>query len=217
MTVPQRQACRTIVPRTRLLDGNRAGHCDAGLRYVLGVSGVRDLVARLEMPPRPPPVTVVTRLQSLPFADLRWDDFERLCLRLARSDHEDQDGISLLGRRVGTGGYTVYQCKKVERFGPADIGAAVDKFLEGPWVAQADRFVLCTSHSLAPIQLAGRLNTESERLAERGVALTRWDADELDILMKDHPELVDDFFGRPIVTAFCGPDAAAGLGQRLDG
>jgi hypothetical protein len=183
----------------------------------------------MEMPPGPPPITVVTQLQSLPFGNLRWDDFEKLCLRLARSDHEvedarrygipgqDQYGIDLFARRAGTGGYTVYQCKKVERFGPADIGAAVDKFLEGPWVAQADRFVLCTSHSLAPIQLADRLKTEKERMAGHGVALTTWDADELDILMKDHPELVDDFFGRPVVTAFCGPEAAAGLRQRLDG
>ena len=109
------------------------------------------------MPPGPPPITVVTQLQSLPFGDLRWDDFEKLCLRLARSDHEVQDarrygipgqdqyGIDLFARRAGTGGYTVYQCKKVERFGPSDIGAAVDDFLEGPWATQADRFVLCTS------------------------------------------------------------------------
>jgi hypothetical protein len=190
---------------------------------------VRDLIARLEVPPGPPPVTAVTQLQSLPFGNLRWDDFERLCLRLARSDHEvedarrygipgqDQYGIDLFARRVGIGGYTVYQCKKVERFGAADIGAAVDKFLEGPWAAQADRFVLCTNHSLAPTQLADRLKTEKERLAGHGVALRPWDADELDILMKDHPELVDDFFGRPVVTAFCGPEAAAGLGRRLDG
>lgn len=107
--------------------------------------------------------------------------------------------------------------KKVEQFGPSDIGVAVDKFLEGPWAAQADRFVLCTSHSLAPNQLADRLKTEHERMAGRGVEFTAWDAEELDILMKDHPALVDDFFGRPVVTAFCGPEAAAGLGQRLDG
>jgi hypothetical protein len=168
-------------------------------------------------------------LQSLPFGDLRWDDFERLCLRLARSDHEvedarrygtpgqDQYGIDLFARRAGTSGYTVYQCKKVERFGPADIGAAVDKFLEGPWAARADRFVLCTSQSLASTQLADRLNTERKRLADHDVAFTPWDADALDILMKDHPELVDDFFGRPVVTAFCGPEVAAGLRRRLDG
>ncbi len=54
-------------------------------------------------------------------------------------------------------------------------------------------------------------------MAMRGVALATWDADELDIVMKDHPALVDDFFGRPVVTAFCGPEAAAALGQRLDG
>ena len=64
--------------------------------------------------------------------------------------------------------------KKVEQFGPSDIGVAVDKFLEGPWAAQADRFVLCTSHSLAPNQLADRLKTEHERMAGRGVEFTAW-------------------------------------------
>lgn len=201
----------------------------AALGYVLCVSRVGDLVARLEVPPGPPPITVVTQLQSLPFGDLRWDDFERLCLRLARSDHEvedarrygipgqDQYGIDLFARRVGTGGYTVYQCKKVERFGPSDIGAAIDDFLEGRWANQADRFVLCTSVSLAPTRLADRLEMEKERMAGRGIVLKTWDADELDILMKDHPALVDDFFGRAAVTAFCGPGTAADLGQRLDG
>jgi hypothetical protein len=203
--------------------------CRGRLRYILRVSGLRDLVARLEVPPGSPPDTVVTHLQSLPFGSLRWDDFERLCLRLARFDHEvedarrygisgqDQYGIDLLARRAGTGGYTVYQCKKVERFGRADIGAAVDTFLEGPWAAQADRFVLCTSQSLASAQLVDRLNTEKERMAGHGVVLTTWDADELDVQMKDHPDLVDDFFGRLVVTAFCGVEAAAGLGRRLDG
>jgi len=185
------------------------------------VSGVGDLIARLELPPGAPPVTLVTRLQTLPFWDLRWDDFEKLCLRLARSDHEvedarrygvpgqDQYGIDLFARRAGTGGYTVYQCKKVERFGPSDITAAVDDFLDGPWADQADCFVLCTSISMAATQLADRLEKERERLAGRGISLKPWDADELATLLKGYPALVDDFFGRQAVTAFCGSEVAA--------
>ena len=188
------------------------------------MSGVGDLIARLELPPGAPPVTVVTRLQTLPFWDLRWDDFEKLCLRLARSDHEvedarrygvpgqDQYGIDLFARRAGTGVYTVYQCKKVERFGPSDITAAVDDFLDGPWADQADCFVLCTSISMAATQLADRLEKERERLAGRGILLKPWDADELATLLKGYPALVDDFFGRQAVTAFCGSEVAARQG-----
>ena len=103
---------------------------------------------------------MVTQLQSLPFGDLRWDDFEKLCLRLARADHEvedarrygipgqDQYGIDLFARSAGTGGYTVYQCKRVERFSPSDISAAVDDFLTGPWATRADRYVFCKRASL---------------------------------------------------------------------
>jgi hypothetical protein len=150
-------------------------------------------------------------------------------LRLARSDHEvedarrygvpgqDQYGIDLFARRAGTGGYTVYQCKKVERFGPSDITAAVDDFLDGPWADQADCFVLCTSISMAATQLADRLEKERERLAGRGISLKPWDADELVTLLKGYPALVDDFFGRQAVTDFCGSEVAARLGRRLDG
>ncbi len=193
------------------------------------MSAVPGLPAWLDLPPGPPPVTVVTQLQSLPFGALRWDDFERLCLRLVRLDHEVEDarrygvpgqgqsGIDLYARCTGTGGYTVYQCKKVEHFGPADIGAAVDKFLAGPWAERAARLVLCATVSFAPTRLAERLEAERDRLAERGVAFEVLDADELDIRLKDLPRLVDDFFGRPAVTAYCGPEVAGRLGQRLDG
>jgi hypothetical protein len=37
-------------------------------------------------------------------------------------------------------------------------------------------------------------------MARRGVALATWDADERDIVMKDHPALVDDFFGPPVAS-----------------
>jgi hypothetical protein len=193
------------------------------------VSNLRELLAPLEVPPGPPPVTSVARLQTLPFQALRWDDFERLCLRLARLDHDVEDarrygvagqsqyGIDLYARHSGADDYTVYQCKKVDSFGPADITSAVAKFLAGPWAQRATRFVLCTTASFAPIQLADRLEEERNHLAERGVSLEALDADKLDLRLKDLSELVDDFFGRQVVIAFCGQDAADGLARRLDG
>ena len=43
-----------------------------------------------------------------------------------------------------------------------------------------------------------------------------WDQEELSEKLKGRPELVDDFFGRPWVKAFCGEGAATELGNRLD-
>jgi hypothetical protein len=86
---------------------------------------------------------VLTRPQVLPFDELSWDDFERLCLRLAQSEAtiehcqlyglvgQDQAGIDLYARRMAQATYVVYQCKRQRRFGPAKIKHAVDRFLEG--------------------------------------------------------------------------------------
>src|SRR4051812_49420796 len=86
---------------------------------------------------------VATRPQELPFGSLSWEDFERLCLRLAsregRVDHcqlygvrgQEQGGIDLYARPRLAAKYRVYQCKREKTFGPAKINAAVEKFLGG--------------------------------------------------------------------------------------
>jgi len=43
-----------------------------------------------------------------------------------------------------------------------------------------------------------------------------WDSTQLSIKLKEHPELIDDFFGREWVRAFCGQEQANKLGIRLD-
>src|SRR6186997_122867 len=67
---------------------------------------------------------VETRKQELPFDQLAWEDFERLCLRLARKEAgvehcqlygtrgQDQGGIDLYARQISGRKYRVYQCKR---------------------------------------------------------------------------------------------------------
>ncbi|RYZ81996.1 MAG: NACHT domain-containing protein, partial [Proteobacteria bacterium] len=43
-----------------------------------------------------------------------------------------------------------------------------------------------------------------------------WDGERLSMLLKEHPEIVDDFFERNWVAAFCGNEVAQKLGQRLN-
>src|ERR1700741_2051090 len=71
--------------------------------------------------PKPP---VETRVQELPFGELQWKNFERLCLRLVRLESnvehcqlygkrgQQQHGIDLYARRRSPDGYSVYQCKR---------------------------------------------------------------------------------------------------------
>jgi hypothetical protein len=174
----------------------------------------------LSTPPRPavPPPTV-TRAQELPFGELAWEDFERLCLRLVRLEADvvhcqlygtagqDQEGIDLYAKPATQDKYRVYQCKRENDFGPTKIKRAVAKFLDGAWVEKTATLVLCTKESLVEKKRADELEAQRKVLAEKGIRLGVWDSGQLSSMLKGHPGLVDDFFGRAWVEAFCGADA----------
>lgn len=183
----------------------------------------------LETPPSveiTPPVE--TMLQELPFDELSWEDFEKLCLRLVKLDAaveyctlygrrgQKQYGIDIYARKSLGEKYRVYQCKRVDEFDEGDIQAAVTEFLNGKWADKSEIFVLCTSESLSDTKLQDTIEQQSRMLKERGVSFIPWDRSELNLKLKDHPKIVDDFFGREWVRAFCGEDEARGLGSRLD-
>lgn len=173
-------------------------------------------------------VPVSTRPQRLRLSSLAPRDFERLCHRLARVQGtvEDvrifgvpgqaQDGIDLYARRHD-GTYVAIQCKRSSgAFAAGEITDAVDTFLEGDWAGTAKEFVLAVSADLERTQTSDRIRTEQERLAKKGIRFKVWDEAELSALLKDHPKLVDDFFGRDSVRVFLGEEDALALGSRLD-
>ena len=183
-------------------------------------------------PPSPqitPPTQ--TRLQMLPFEQISWKDFERMCLRLARLEGDvehaqcygeqgdDQDGIDLFARTIASSKYRVYQCKNEAGFGPAKIAEAVDVFLAGEWAQRSEQFILCTREPLESRLRSEAVRVQSERLRDLQVELVIWDASALSEKLKDLPNVVDDFFGRAWVEIFCGNEAAQNLGirRRLDG
>lgn len=173
-----------------------------------------------------PPVN--SNLQELPFNELTWENFEKLCVRLARLEGnvehcqrygvqgDDQDGIDLYARQRTVSTYRVYQCKNEKHFGPKKIEAAVTKFLDGDWVTKADTLVLCTRESLAPVVRANELEKQAKKLRNRGITLLAWDSIELSLKLKALPHIVHDFFSRAWVEVFCGGAAAATLRNRLD-
>jgi hypothetical protein len=106
----------------------------------------------------PPPVE--THEQELPFGKNTWQNFERLCLRLAGTDGDveycrlygtegrEQGGIDIYVRRRSTIRYATWQSKRHKSFSPGQIEAAVTDFLDGDWAAKSDRFVLCVQATL---------------------------------------------------------------------
>jgi hypothetical protein len=187
--------------------------------------------AALESPPAgvPDPPSR-TRKQELPFSTLLWEDFEKLCLRLVRKQADvefcrrygvsgqGQAGIDLFSRNPPSTKYHVHQCKRVADLLPNDIERIVEKFLAGKWVAQAEAFTLCTTASLRRTELSDELERQRVALASGNIAFHVWDADELNIILKDEPELVDDFFGREWATTFCSEASLPSLdANRIDG
>ena len=179
--------------------------------------------------PSPP---IVTRAQSLPFNDLTWENFERLILRLVRREArvldcvlygvpgQAQGGIDVLAAEMSDSKRRIcYQCKKVLTFDAADIRAAVDRFVAGPFAGTTSEFVLCSSRALGGTTQVAELDAQRERLNQLGISFVTWDGSDGGMLcekLKLLPDLVDDFFSRPWVTAFNGDEAAAALGARLN-
>ena len=177
----------------------------------------------IDAPAISPPV--VTREQVLPLGSLSWENFERLCFRLAHrgGDVEDariygergqaQEGIDLYVRRA-TGDYETWQCKRYQEITTTDIKKAVTTFLEGDWASRTKLFRLAIAPSLNATQLAEEIERQRQRCEAVNITFEPLDRDALSLLLKDHPDLVDDFFGRPWVEAFNGPDAVASLSGR---
>jgi hypothetical protein len=191
--------------------------------------------AWLNLPPEStfPPLPVDTRVQALPYHELSWENFERLILRIVRRETtvaecwvygergQSQYGLDIFAELRDTHGkFVCYQCKRVKKFSATDIKKAIDTFLKGKWACKTKRFVLCTSLQLSKTKQVDEISKQRTVLKARGIEFETWDGSEAGRLserLKNYPDLVDDFFLRDWVRLFNGPDAAASLGERLDG
>ncbi len=184
---------------------------------------IASLWVDIDAPAVEPPT--VTREQLLPLGSLSWENFERLCFRLAHrgGDVEDariygergqaQEGIDLFVRRA-TGDYATWQCKRYQEIKSTDIKNAVTKFLEGDWAGRTKLFRLAVAPSLNATELAEEIERQRTRCDALNITFEPLDRDRLSLMLKDHPDLVDDFFGRSWVEAFNGPEAVESLSGR---
>jgi energy-coupling factor transporter ATP-binding protein EcfA2 len=169
-----------------------------------------------------------TRAQRLPFEDLSWENFERLCLRLVATDArvercarygasgEAQQGIDVFARKRD-GAYSCLQAKRQKAFGPAKVRDAVDLFLGGTWAGRSNEFLLAVQADMGTTAVQEEIERQAIRLLSAGTTFAVLDGEALTVALRAHPTLVDDFFGRAWVEALLGPDEARRLGTRLDG
>ncbi|NMF98207.1 NACHT domain-containing protein [Aromatoleum toluolicum] len=176
----------------------------------------------------PSALPVSTRVQQLPFGELSWENFERLCHRLTALDGDvehcarygrqgdAQEGIDIFARQAD-GRYHCLQAKRNRSFGAGKLREAVDLFLAGSWAARAVRFTIVVQAPLRSIAVQEEIERQAERLSARGIAFAALDGENLTDRLRGQPLLVDDFFGRAWVAELLGQDVADSLGARLDG
>ena len=169
------------------------------------------------------PHPIHTRPQTLPLNKVPWDSFQKLCARLAQrfgnvefcqeygTPGQDQEGIDIYVRRPESSKYSVWQCKRHQTFGPSLIEKAVSDFLSGAWASKSDEFVLAVSVNTEEANLAAAIETQAKRLRKRNIQFLPVGITQISERLKEHPDLVDDFFGREWVKTFCGEEAAAKL------
>lgn len=176
-----------------------------------------------------------TRPALLPVGELTAENVERLFTRLleteAHIEHatlyglpgQAQAGIDVYARTApsldagATAGknFVALQSRRVKALTAASITSAVTDFLAGEWADRCSRFYYATSSSPRDTNLDAAVRSAHDTLAEKGIDFEPWGAEEVADLLRDHPRLVDDFFGRAWVTAFCGEDRAAELSRRI--
>ncbi|HEY9225760.1 MAG TPA: NACHT domain-containing protein, partial [Gemmatimonadaceae bacterium] len=164
---------------------------------------------------------------ELPLQMLSWQDFERLCLQLARRESDvvsarlygepgqEQSGIDFYARLAASEQYRVYQCKRVKNFEPNVIRDAVKRFLSDEWAKRSAELVICTSDRLRTTQRIEELETQRKQLSELGFGLDVWAREDICERLRRAPELVFDFFGRSWVELFCGLSIDATFARRI--
>ena len=215
---------------------NDIGVGNESLGKTLLATANRDEALLWAAPTGPPPAPPIdTRPQVLPIGKLGWPDAERLFLRLLDAVRpvqyaklfgvpgQAQAGIDAYARLPleltgsGTGGrdYITLQSRKVKSLTAARIKKAVDDLLKGEWADKTSAFFFATSFDLQDAKLDVAIRQQTERLAGLNIAFVPWGVQEVSGLLKEHPRLVDDFFGRAWAERFCGPEAARALACNL--
>ena len=185
---------------------------------------LRDL---LTLPKEIVALPVVTRPQVLPFDQLSWQNFERLVYRWLYKDSnvkhcarygrpgQNQQGIDIFARMRG-GDYACWQVRNRACVTPSSITKVVNDFLEGEWAEKTTRFVLCVQTSLADVNIQDLIEKEVKRLQKQSIVFDVVNGIQLSEELRSHPELIDQFFGRPWVTTLVGEEAAMHLKGRLE-
>lgn len=155
----------------------------------------------------------------LPIADMDWEDFERLCLRMVEYVEgfeknkceilgrlgQKQDGIDIYARK-GVDSYFTFQCKRYKSISVADLEKMFSEFEKESWFPKTRKFFLCTSANFSDVKLQKKFEEIRNLYHKKNLEVDKWDSDFINRILKTHPQIVYDFFGTEWCKKFCGEE-----------
>jgi len=143
------------------------------------------------MNPSNPEITGSSHI--LPFNQLSPDDFERMCVWLVRREGfqsvehlgaaGSEQGRDITARREGKS--WAFQCKRVQRFSYADAKKEIDKL---PKDDLPEVYVFIVASNVSDY------TRKKVRKNYPNMDFHFWVKSELDVMVKRHPDIVDEFF-----------------------
>lgn len=173
-------------------------------------------------------VPIQTVLQSLPFGDLRWENFEKLCYRLAGKDADveshslygrsgqAQQGIDIFARKRNSR-YNTWQAKCYKKYSVNNLKEACSTFLTGDWSRKTDVFYIALQCPVDDVHLQNTIEDQAEIFRGQGLTLKVLGGHDLCTALRSHPDIVLEFFGRECAKQFFGNTVNEDLLYRLDG
>ncbi|WP_341227797.1 NACHT domain-containing protein [uncultured Arcticibacterium sp.] len=156
---------------------------------------------------------VESTIDTLPFEELTWERFERLCrdifveeypnltnIREYLSQGHEQYGIDLRGFDPDDGKYVFIQSKRKKSFTGTDLEEAVVKFKEGKFFSEAKVFIICVSSKVNEAY-ESKISELEKRLASYKIEFLVWDEVSLNRILKRFPQIVFDIFDRGALPA----------------
>ncbi|MFK3990026.1 NACHT domain-containing protein [Psychrobacter sp. NPDC064578] len=168
---------------------------------------------------------IESKRDILPIDQLKWEDFERLCLRLAQAHYgksncevygtkgQKQEGIDIFAHKSVK--YASYQCKRYQTVTENDLEEAVNTFKKGEWFGKSDEFFFCTSCTLEKTQIQEKFLELKNKLIAHDIDFIKWDKIQISLMLKEYPQIVYDFFGREWVKAFNGEEFLNNISREM--
>lgn len=160
------------------------------------------------------------KLGELPWRQMHWEDFQKLCARLIQRQHlgsgtqvfqygktgQEQDGIDIIWKTTGESKYSVAEVKHWETVKPSNIQKWLKAFLKGERATDSRIWILCLSvdveHNNKLLMAWDAAKTELE---SHDIQALVWDRGVIEELLRGSPELVERFFLKKFATAFATP------------